>query len=213
MGLICMIRGHDWKCDDWEKNECLRPPEKPERKEHPDKQHNKELVAKTYRYIGEYNRKCVCNLCGKENRETEHLPPLNKTVDLVPGKVIDAEIVHDSEEMRDLVEFPSESRFAFPTDDSRDNDDDEISKSRKAHKQAKQRASPVEIGDYITAGIEDISKHHSGSSNPIVRHEGFVIIVKKSPENSSIGDVITVKITSFNKGDSANAVFVSREDE
>jgi predicted RNA-binding protein with TRAM domain len=211
-----LLRNHHWS--EWER-ETIEEIVVDEKEKFPHEENGKRYIPTLYKYYRYYEKSKSCSRCGRDVIITKNLFEEKKTIDGVTleskfhGDEISARKVHDSEELLKLVEIPEESDIALPPDDyDSDNVDNEISRSRKAHKQAKSRSVPVEIGEVITAGIEDISKHHSGTSNPIVRYEGFVIIVKNSPRDLSIGDIITVKVTSMNKGDSVNAIFVSQED-
>ena len=88
----------------------------------------------------------------------------------------------------------------------------DVEESVKAHIDAKDSDYPVSVGEYVTCGIEDFSKHYQRGNEPLIRHKGFVIFVKNAPKNLKIGDVVTVKVSSFNKGDSANAVFIKKSE-
>ena len=89
----------------------------------------------------------------------------------------------------------------------------EEEESLQAHLEAKDNQDyPVKIGEYVTAGVEDFSRHHRRGDEPLIRHKGFVIFVKKASNDLELGDVVTVKVSSFNEGDSANAVFITRSE-
>lgn len=214
MGLICKLKGHDWgKWGEWERAEYLNPSAL---EEYPHPEPDKQYIPSNYTYNAWKRRRRGCNRCGKRDIEQEIRDLAHTTIEDIMPTIedimtlqythIDADKVHNSEKLRDLVEISEDSPTALPPDEK------DLQESINAHKKAQDRDVPVEIGDVITGGIEDISRHHSGSSDPIVRYEGFVIIVKKSPIDLSIGDIITVKITSFNGDNSANSVFVRQED-
>lgn len=71
--------------------------------------------------------------------------------------------------------------------------------SKEAHEAAKERNPPVETGDEIEAGVEELTEHHSGRTDAIVRVEGFVIFVKDVPADVEPGDVLRAKVVSFNR--------------
>lgn len=200
MGLICKIKGHNYdQWGDWEGTEEIRVQAIEKFQENP-----KRCVPVKYQYEAKETRKRECNRCGRIDSETKQYE--DKTLDRQRFEYIDADEVHASKELRELVDeksFPTE--VIFPPKD--------IHKSIKAHKKAKDRNAPVEIGDYITAGIEDFSNHYTGETDPVIKYEGFVIFAKKSPDDLDLGDKITVKITSFNEGDSATSIFVRTEEE
>lgn len=82
-------------------------------------------------------------------------------------------------------------------------------RSKQAHEQAQQREPPVEIGDEVEFGITEFADHHSGERVAVGKVEGFVIFTEGVPRSASVGDVIRVKVTSFNRGrTSADATFI-----
>ena len=88
-------------------------------------------------------------------------------------------------------------------------DADELA-SWERHREAQDRAPPVELGEVREAGIVDFSQHHSGELHAVCKVEGFVVFVEELPEDVSKGDVIRFKILSFNRGHtSATAAYLS----
>lgn len=70
------------------------------------------------------------------------------------------------------------------------------------------RDPPVEIGDKVELGVEELKKHHSGNYTAVCRKEGFFIFVNKVPQSIDNGDKISAKITSFGeKRRSAQATY------
>jgi len=199
MKIICRFKGHEWgEWGDWEEEERILP-RSAEKIDNSGYYH-----IPSYQYVAKKSRIRKCERCGAKDSESESIAKdsiLEKTTN---GRFIPADVVHNSEELVELVDRDYiRPKYVFPP---REQD------SFNAHMQAKERDAPVRIGDYVTAGIEDLSEHHSGGLDPMIRHEGYVIFVKKSPNNLELGDAITAKITSFNKGDSANAVFIRRDE-
>lgn len=87
----------------------------------------------------------------------------------------------------------------------------DIEQSFEAHKEAKKRDPPVDIGDEVELGVEDIDRHHSGKITAVCNKEGFYIFVNKAPDNIREGDVVQATITSFGKErNSAQATFKGR---
>ena len=72
--------------------------------------------------------------------------------------------------------------------------------SAVSHDRAKSREPPVEIGDVVTAGIQEFSHHHSGERHAVCKVEGFVLFVEGVPADVDVADVISVTILSFNRG-------------
>jgi len=84
--------------------------------------------------------------------------------------------------------------------------------SREAHRKATQKAPPVNLGEEVTLGVEELKKHHSGVETAVCKKEGFVIFVNEVPYSINEGDVISAKITSFNDGKtSADATYQSTQ--
>ncbi|WP_256393416.1 hypothetical protein [Natronoarchaeum rubrum] len=78
--------------------------------------------------------------------------------------------------------------------------------SRQAHEAAQDRAPPVEKGDVIEAGVEELTDHHSGRKDALVKVEGFVVFVTDVPETVEPADMLRAKVLSFNReGTSASA--------
>jgi len=200
INVICKLKGHNWgEWEHWEATDELRL-----NKTREFRQGSKALIPASYTYRAYRSRRRYCQRCDEIDYESTSYD--EKTLDEEDWTKFDAQKVHHSEELRNLINQDTFHPIVeFPSKDQQESID--------AHKEAKSRDAPIEIGDYITAGIEDLSKHHSGVTDPLIRHEGYVIFIKKSPDNLSIGDKITTKVTSFNKGDSANAVFIQKEDE
>ncbi|WP_435348494.1 TRAM domain-containing protein [Haloarchaeobius sp. HRN-SO-5] len=72
--------------------------------------------------------------------------------------------------------------------------------SRRAHEAAQGRAPPVDIGDTVEFGITEFTDHHSGQRVAVGKVEGFVVFADDVPPGASVGDVVRVKILSFNRG-------------
>lgn len=87
----------------------------------------------------------------------------------------------------------------------------DASRSERAHRTAQQRDAPVEKGEIVEAGVEELSDHHSGRTDAVVTVEGFVVFVKDVPEEVQPADMLRVRVLSFNrKGTSANAKLLER---
>lgn len=87
----------------------------------------------------------------------------------------------------------------------------EQKESVQAHEEAVNRDKPVEIGQQVKAGVEEIKSHYSDRQDAVIRIEGFVIFVKDVSQETKVGDVLEATVTSFNKdGNSANAVLKDR---
>lgn len=85
----------------------------------------------------------------------------------------------------------------------------EMEESRKAHVEATKKQPPVEIGHKDRMGIIDFDTHHSGERQPVGEIQGFKIFVTNAPEKLEIGDIIEIKIMSYNPGKtSAKAIYV-----
>jgi predicted RNA-binding protein with TRAM domain len=83
------------------------------------------------------------------------------------------------------------------------------SKSRRAHEAAQSRPPPVQIGETYEFGVTEFTDHHSGTRVAVGKVEGFVVFAEDVPDQVSVGDVITAKILSFNRGrTSADATVV-----
>lgn len=87
----------------------------------------------------------------------------------------------------------------------------DVEQSWEAHKEAMKRDPPVEIGDEVELGVEDLEHHHSGKITAVCRKGGFYIFVNNVPEDIQEGDVIRGSITSFGRdGNTAQATFKRR---
>jgi predicted RNA-binding protein with TRAM domain len=83
------------------------------------------------------------------------------------------------------------------------------SESRRAHEAAQSRPPPVQIGETYEFGVTEFTDHHSGTRVAVGKVEGFVVFAEDVPDQVSVGDVITAKILSFNRGrTSADATVV-----
>ena len=84
-------------------------------------------------------------------------------------------------------------------------------RSKKAHEAAQKRDPPVEIGETYEFGVIEFTDHHTGKRVAVGKVEGFVVFAENVPDAVDVGDVIRVKVMSFNQGrTSADATFVSR---
>lgn len=82
--------------------------------------------------------------------------------------------------------------------------------SRRAHKAAQGREPPVELGETYEFGITEFTDHHSGKRVAVGKVEGFVVFAEDTPSHAAVGDVIEVKVLSFNRGEtSADATVLS----
>ncbi|WP_290818015.1 TRAM domain-containing protein [Halovivax sp.] len=87
----------------------------------------------------------------------------------------------------------------------------QIRRSRSSHDRAQAREPPVEIGDVVTAGVQEFSRHHSGERHAVCKVEGFVVFVRDLPEGLAPGDVVRAKVLSYNRGrTSATARYLGR---
>ena len=83
--------------------------------------------------------------------------------------------------------------------------------SRKRHRDAQRRDPPVDLGETVTAVVDDFSEHHSGERHAVCKVEGFVVFVEDVPRKLEEGDVIRLEVRSFNRGHtSASAAFLER---
>ncbi|SIR73318.1 TRAM domain-containing protein [Natronorubrum thiooxidans] len=83
--------------------------------------------------------------------------------------------------------------------------------SYERHKEAQQREPPVELGDVRQVAIQEFTEHHSGEQQALCKIEGFVVFVEALPASLDVGDVIEIKVLSFNRGHtSATATFLDR---
>ena len=83
--------------------------------------------------------------------------------------------------------------------------------SKRAHEEAQARDAPVEKGEIIEAGVEELTEHHSGETDAVVKVEGFVIFVKDVPDDIQPADMLRVRVLSFNrKGTSASGKLLER---
>ncbi|WP_207591231.1 RNA-binding protein [Halomontanus rarus] len=79
------------------------------------------------------------------------------------------------------------------------------------HRDAQGREPPVELGDVREIGVQEFTRHHSGERHALGKVEGFVIFVEDVPDDVEVGDVVRVKVLSFNRGHtSATATFLER---
>jgi len=84
----------------------------------------------------------------------------------------------------------------------------EEEQSWEAHQEAMKRDPPVNVGDRVELGVEELRKHHSGNYTAVCRKEGFFIFVNAVPQTIDEGDVIRAKITSFGEDrNSAQATY------
>jgi len=83
--------------------------------------------------------------------------------------------------------------------------------SKRAHEAAQEREPPVEKGEVIEAGVEELTDHHSGREDALVKVEGFVVFVTDIPDDVEPGDMLRAKVLSFNReGTSASAKLLER---
>ncbi|RQG88822.1 RNA-binding protein [Natrarchaeobius halalkaliphilus] len=83
--------------------------------------------------------------------------------------------------------------------------------SWQRHREAQQRAPPVDVGDVRTAAIHEFTEHHSGERQAVCKIEGFVVFVEDVPTDLESADVVEFKLLSFNRGHtSATATFLGR---
>ncbi|QCC55793.1 TRAM domain-containing protein [Natronorubrum bangense] len=81
--------------------------------------------------------------------------------------------------------------------------------SYERHREAQEREPPVDLGDVRQVAVQEFTDHHSGQRQAVCKIEGFVVFVEEIPTSLDIGDVIEVKILSFNRGHtSATATFL-----
>ncbi|RKD95779.1 TRAM domain-containing protein [Halopiger aswanensis] len=82
-------------------------------------------------------------------------------------------------------------------------------KSWRRHREAQEREPPVDIGDVEAVAVHEFTEHHSGDRHAVCKIEGFVVFVEDVPSSVAAGDVIEIKILSFNRGHtSATARFL-----
>lgn len=98
------------------------------------------------------------------------------------------------EEISKEVKEEIKEKFRLEEEAKREFDEEQ---SWEAHQEAMKGDPPVDIGDKVELGVEEVKKHHSGSYTAVCRKEGFVIFVNGSPQTIEDGDVISAKITSF----------------
>lgn len=124
----------------------------------------------------------------------------------------------EEEESENSADSSSEDSFSVPStyDQTEESEDDgnsapgehsnqdrysaDVDESYIAHEQAGQRDAPVELGEVYEIFIDDETRHHSGRRDLTGKFEGFRIFVKDPPEHVGVDDIVTVKITSFNRG-------------
>lgn len=83
--------------------------------------------------------------------------------------------------------------------------------SHKRHRDAQQREPPVDLGDVREVAVHEFTDHHSGERQAVCKIEGFVVFVEDIPAGLEVGDVLEIKVLSFNRGQtSATATFLGR---
>ncbi len=83
--------------------------------------------------------------------------------------------------------------------------------SWERHRDAQNRAPPVDLGEVREAGVVDFSRHHSGERHAVCKVEGFVVFVEDVPDDVDVADVLRFKVLSYNRGHtSATATFLER---
>lgn len=132
---------------------------------------------------------------GKEKKEEEMTQKVREEVkEEIKEEEISKEV---KEEIKERFRLEEEAKQEF-----------EEEQSWEAHQEAMKRDPPVDIGDRVELGVEELKKHHSGSYTAVCRKEGFFIFVNGVPETIEEGEVISAKITSFgDKGNSAQATY------
>lgn len=75
--------------------------------------------------------------------------------------------------------------------------------SRRAHEAARERDPPVAIGGTYELGVTEFTDHHSGSRIAVGKVQGFVVFTEDVPGSVAVGDVISVRVTSFNRGETS----------
>jgi predicted RNA-binding protein with TRAM domain len=81
--------------------------------------------------------------------------------------------------------------------------------SKRAHEQAQKREPPVELGETYDVGVIEFSDHHSGERVAVGKVEGFVLFTEGIPDTLTEGDLIRVRVLSFNRNrTSADATYV-----
>jgi predicted RNA-binding protein with TRAM domain len=111
----------------------------------------------------------------------------------------------DSED--EAEQHPEESRVGQSNETSSKGDESRkeaysagVRESRIAHKQAGQRKAPVDLGKAYEIFIEEEEEHHTGERVLKGEYESFVLFVYGPPDDVEVGDVTTVRVTSFNTG-------------
>ncbi|SNZ17181.1 Predicted RNA-binding protein, contains TRAM domain [Natronoarchaeum philippinense] len=83
--------------------------------------------------------------------------------------------------------------------------------SKRAHEAAQEREPPVDKGEVIEVGVEELTEHHSGRTDALVKVEGFVVFVTDVPDDVEPADMLRAKVLSFNRdGTSASAKLLER---
>lgn len=83
--------------------------------------------------------------------------------------------------------------------------------SYERHTEAQEREPPVDLGDVREVAVQEFTEHHSGNRQALCKVEGFVVFAEDVPSSLEVGDVIEIKILSFNRGHtSATASYVDR---
>jgi predicted RNA-binding protein with TRAM domain len=122
------------------------------------------------------------------------------------AKVISALRSKDDKDETDAAESGSndtEHVSGFESEEQRE--------SWEAHREAQQRAPPVELGEVRKIGVEEILDHHTDSPQARGEIEGFQIFVDDIPRDIRSLDFIRVKIMSYGRGrTSAQAKFLER---
>lgn len=132
---------------------------------------------------------------GKEEKEKELTQEVREEVkEEIKEEEISKEV---KEEIKEKFRLEEKAKREF-----------EEEQSWEAHQEAMKRNPPVDIGDRVELGVEELKKHHSGNYTAVCRKEGFFIFVNGVPQSIDNGDVISAKITSFGeKGNSAQATY------
>ena len=87
----------------------------------------------------------------------------------------------------------------------------DVRTSRRRHREATERPPPVDVGDVVTLGVREFSRHHSGERHAVGKVEGFVVFVENVPTDVDVADVIRAKVLSYNRGaTSATATYLGR---
>lgn len=83
-------------------------------------------------------------------------------------------------------------------------------RSKRAHDAAQSRSPPVELGGEYDIVVTEFTDHHSGERVAVGKVEGFVLFVSDVPKRVDVGDLVTVRVDSWNRNrTSADATFVA----